>query len=194
MDRPELWGLSGICHRAACFFPGKKKDICDVGGCNVEYPKGGWTTLLLVRGLVAAGTAVMKIFTTAAACIPALSFMAISDNLSGDEIPPSRVTVGQWTTGRTRQLFPGFGKDSQALVGGVGIEDIQNQETAQLFFPITFYTENILDRGQNNMPGIMARLNTNENQEGFGFSVNNGRPRTINYVIKLYIAYNSDEG
>ena len=39
------------------------------------------------------------------------------------------------------------------------------------------------------MPGIMARVNTIENQTGFGYSVNNGKARTLDLHIKLYIAY-----
>jgi hypothetical protein len=166
----------------------QKCELAD-GGCTIEHPRGGWSTLLLIRGLTAGATVVIKIFTTTAACIPALSFMSVLDNITQDEVPPTRVTVGEWTSGRQRQLFPGWGKDSQAEVGGVSITDIEDQETERLLLPITYYTEQNLIDGQNNQPGIMARINTIQNQTGFGFSVNNGQPRTIDFVVKLYVAY-----
>jgi len=173
------------------FTPDDDEDACNINdmGCSPQRPRGGWSTLLLIQGLTAGSTVNIKIFTTTAACIPALSFMSIIDNLTQDEQTPSRVTVGNWTSGRTRQLFPGWGKDAQAIVGGASITDITDQETAKLFFPITYYSEQNLIDGQNNMPGIMARVNTIENQTGFGFSVNNGRARTIDMVLKMYVAY-----
>lgn len=169
----------------------KDKNVCDESGCNVDDPMGGWTTPLLIPGIVAGAVVAIRLFTTAPAAIPAMSVLSIEDSATGIELGPALVKIGRWSTGRNRQLYPGWGNQSQATVGGVPLLNIQEQQTEQLFLTSSYYTEQVIQDGQNNVPNKMAGVNTQQGQEGYGYSLSNGKAREIDVTFKMYVAYNS---
>lgn len=166
-------------------------------GCSPDTPMGGWLTPLVVQNIGAwvAGVPIEEAIALQLAYmgrIAAIAVTKVSANATGALLTPANVRLGQWSTTKKREVYPGLGEKS-AGTGSVAI-DLSTQDTTAVMRDITQFSQQALIDGLNALPPPMQALDASGDNALFRFTIDHMKTVAIDVEFALYIAYNAPAG
>lgn len=181
-------------------FPDEKKNpngtFCVTpNGCDTSSPMGGWMTPLLVEniGAWASGDPIeesIALQLSYPGTIAGIAVIQVTANANGALLTPANVRMGQFSTTKQKQLYPGWGARTEGT-GSVALADLDQQDPTLLMRPITSFSEQALIDGLNAEPLPSQALDASQDNALFRFAIDHRKTVAIDVLFELYIAYNA---
>lgn len=163
-------------------------------GCDTSTPMGGWLTPLRLEAIPAwvSGAPIaenISLQLTYHGVIRAIAVTAITVNSTDAPLSPAGVRLGNFSTTKQSQVFPGLGVRT-AGAGAIALA-LSEQNTSELMRPITDFSQQALLDGLNALPLPLQSLDASEENALFRFTLDHTKLVAINVDLALYISYNA---